>query len=144
MWDKTKWKNFARGLWRRPWLLLAGVLGLVLLVVGAVGVGEKEETATGADTSESDAYRHALEAEIAEACSQVRGVGKTKVILTIETGESYLYDGSRKTGTVPPEVRGVVIICEGGGSDRVKRELTDLVCALCHLSANRVYIAEMR
>ena len=36
MWDKTKWKNFARGLWRRPWLLLAGVLGLVLLVVGLV------------------------------------------------------------------------------------------------------------
>ena len=144
MWDKNKWKGFFRGLRKKPWLLLSGVVGIVLLLVGAVGGSCQKTGETEENTSESDAYRHALEAQIADACAQVRGVGKTKVILTMESGERSLYDGSRKTGTIPPEVRGVVIICEGGGSDRVKRELTDLVCALCHLGANRVYIAEMR
>lgn len=143
MWNKQRCRDALRALMKKPWMLLAGVLGVALLLAGALGAGKKssgEETAAG---SESDAYRHALEGQIADALATVDGVGRARVVLTLETGEQLLYEGGKKVGSVPPRVLGAVVICEGGGADRVKREVTDIVSALCHLPANRIHVARM-
>lgn len=143
MWNKDSIRSLCRKLFRKPWILLAGVLGVVLLLAGTLSA-KRQDSATGtAKESESDAYRHALENQIAAALSEVEGVGKTRVLLTLESGEQLLYDGSKKVGSVPPRVLGAVVICEGGGADRVKREVTDLVSALCRLPANRIHVAKM-
>lgn len=143
MWNKTRCREFLRTLMKKPWMLIAGVLGVVLLLAGAIGAGKNDEGESTAAESESDAYRHALERQIADALALVDGVGRVRVVLTLEAGEQLLYEGSRKVGSVPPRVRGAVVICEGGGADRVKREVTDLVSALCELPANRIRVAKM-
>ena len=143
MWNKARCREFLRALMKKPWMLIAGVLGVALLLAGAIGAGKNSTGETAAAESESDAYRHALERQIADALALVDGVGRVRVVLTLEAGEQLLYEGSRKVGSVPPRVRGAVVICEGGGADRVKREVTDLVSALCELPANRIRVAKM-
>lgn len=44
---------------------------------------------------------------------------------------------------VEPKIRGVAIVCEGGGSDRVKQEIIETVTAVLDISASRVYVAKM-
>ena len=143
MWNKQKCREVFRTLMKKPWMLFAGVLGVALLLAGALGAGKSSGGEVVATESESDAYRHALEKQIADALATVDGVGRTRVVLTLETGEQLLYEGSKKVGSVPPRVRGAVVICEGGGADRVKREVTDIVSALCNLSANHIHVAKL-
>lgn len=129
---------------KKPWVPVALLVGVLLLLFGVIGGGceDSGEETVGA-TSESDAYRHALETQLASALSQVEGVGRAQVALTLETGEQYVYDGSKKVGSVPPRVLGAVVICEGGGADRVRQEVTALVGALLDLPANHIHVSKM-
>ena len=145
MWKSEKGKALFLRLKKTPLLILAGLLGALLLILGTCGMWEKTETETSSETpTASETYRHALETQLTDACQAVEGVGRTKVVVTLSVGEQYLYDGSRMTGTIPPQVQGVLVVCEGGGKDTVKRELTSLISALCHITANHIHIAEMK
>ena len=42
-----------------------------------------------------------------------------------------------------PEVRGVAVSCEGGGSARVRQEVSSLVCAALGVNASRVYVSKL-
>ncbi len=126
----------------KPLLLLLGVLGLVLLLVGSVGEGcEGREPTTPSEDSSPDAYRIALAEEAEMLCREVAGVGEVQIMLTLESGESNTYSGSHVTSTTPPRILGVAVVAEGGNSDMVKQELTELLSALFHVGANRIHIS---
>ena len=99
MWNKQRIAEVCRALLRKPWMLLAGALGIALLLAGTLGA----------------------------RC----------------TGESDTETVSSEVGSGPPRVLGAAVNCEGGGSDRIRREVTDLVAALCRLPANRIHVAKM-
>lgn len=42
-----------------------------------------------------------------------------------------------------PKVRGVAVVCEGGGSDKVCAQITQAVTALLDISSARVSVAKM-
>lgn len=42
-----------------------------------------------------------------------------------------------------PKVRGVVVVCEGGGSETVRAQITEAVTALLDISSARVSVAKM-
>lgn len=122
---------------RMPLFLLA--LGLILIILPLVfsnGEGEKsQETLEG--------YKAALEAELSELCSDVYGVGKCKVSVSFERGETKTYKGSNVVETKPPKVLGITIVCKGADSDRVRAQLTEMMCALFELGSNRVAILKL-
>ena len=130
--------SFLRKKWYLPLLLL---IGAVLLIVGSVS---GTETKTSENTTDTQAYRHAMEEEVTRLCRQVKGVGDVSVMVILESGETAEYGGSHLLTTHTPAVRGVAVVCEGGGDTRVRQEVTDLLCALFHIGAHRVYIAEMK
>ncbi|MBE5870783.1 MAG: hypothetical protein E7294_05950 [Lachnospiraceae bacterium] len=43
-----------------------------------------------------------------------------------------------------PKVTGVLVVCQGGGNARVKREISDAIMALFDLDVHKIKIAEMR
>lgn len=55
--------------------------------------------------------------------------------------------GSGEQGIVvkvaQPKVRGVAVVCEGGGSDIVREQITEAVTALLDISSARVSVAKM-
>ena len=124
-----------------PVLLLA-LAGILLLFSGGglFGVGSKKEEAE----TDPTAYRIALENELAALCSEVKGVGRVSVMITLKEGERTDYAGSKVSSVSPPSVLGAAIVCDGGGDAETRAELTRLVSGLLGIGSNRVTVAERR
>lgn len=148
-------------------LLISGAaaLGLLLLLFGGKSKTAMDpDQVPAASADEEEAYREELEKRLEALCSEVRGVGEVRVVLTLSSGYSSVYateegrDGSLSLATVgsgsnqaavilsrtPPEIAGVGVVCDGGGSSAVRQELTELISAVCHLPSNRIYVTEAR
>lgn len=82
-----------RGMDKSQWIavILTGVLLLVIAI--PVETGEKRdtqslpaETAAGGGTDDEDSYRRQMEEQLEDILSQVDGVGKVKVMITLKDG----------------------------------------------------------
>ena len=118
-------------------LLVALVLGVCILLVGS----KEEKNEITADTLSE--YKLALEGELEEICSSVKGVGKCKVSVSFSRGEEKSYKGSQLIETRPPEVLGVIVVCKGADSDGVRRALTELITSLYAIPSTRVAILKL-
>ena len=103
-----------------------------------------------------------LEARLAELIAQVEGAGQTTVMVTLESTEERIYATDTRTGqdqsqqthvlledgtaleetTCLPAVRGVAVVCDGGGNVEVEVRITALVSALLDLPANRICVEQ--
>ena len=143
----------------------AGGIGVLLLLISG-GVKQKESGAAAWDQLCAE-REQALEKKAEKLLSSVSGVGKVRVVVTLERLDRYEYatnaesrgeaggsdthvivsgngrqDGLTQT-VVMPAVRGVAVCCQGGGSPQVRREVCGLMCAAFGIPENRVYISPM-
>lgn len=82
-----------------------------------------------------------IEKRLAEILSQIDGVGKINIMLTLEgSEESIIGERSIVTGLSSPYVRGVVIVCDGGGNVIVKQKLVEAVSAVLGISSARISV----
>ena len=124
-----------------PVLLLA-LAGILLLLSGNGLLSFRSEKSAAA--SDPAAYRLALERELASLCAEVRGVGRVTGMVTLKEGERTEYSGSKVASVSPPAVLGAAIVCDGGGDEKIRADLTRLVSALLGIGANRVTVTERR
>ena len=138
-------------------LFLLGALGLVFLLFS--GVGGKVKTEEGATAMAwAEAYRATLEEELTALCTQVEGVGEAHVFLTLASSEIAVYEknqsGESETLATsggeavllayrPPEIAGVTVVCAGGDSPAVKRELCELLSTALAVGASQIHIAPL-
>ena len=80
-----KYLKNMKGKWM---LLLLAAVAVTLLLFGGQGK-EKTDAATTAEANE--AYRHALEEQLADLCEKVAGVSDVSLMLTLEGGERAVY-----------------------------------------------------
>ena len=139
----------------------------LLLLLFSGGEGKKQKTQPAATESElCAALEQTLETRLTKLLSSVEGVGKVKVLVTVERLQEYTYaqnsvaggagertendyviveQNGSKSGlpltVTAPVVRGVAVACEGGGSARVRQEVVNLVCAALDIGASKVYVA---
>ena len=105
-----------------------------------------------------------LENRLETLIAQMDGAGKTTVMLTLETGEETIYaldtqsgqmqeqqthvlleDGSALAETIyQPQIRGVAVLCDGGGDVRVAARITEMVRALLDLPSNRICVEQRK
>lgn len=148
---------------------IAGILGILLIFASeAFGGKSKKETA---NDKEYVSYSTEIEEKLEGLISSVDGAGRTKVFLTIEESEEYVYaqdfssnkkdegqrneekdyvivDGTNgKDGllvkTVNPKIRGVAIVCEGGDDPTVQQRIYSCVSASLGISTARISISKM-
>lgn len=53
-------------------------------------------------------------------------------------------DGGLLISVIEPKIRGVAVVCEGGGSYVIKTAITDTVTALFSIEGNKVSVAKMK
>ena len=153
-------------------VLIGGVAMLLLLLSELMPTGT-EPTAVRSAPQEIAAYQTQLEnrletlmvgrTEIAGLIGP-NGAGKTTVMLTLETGEETIYaldtqsgqmqeqqthvlleDGSALAETIyQPQIRGVAVLCDGGGDVRVAARITEMVGALLDLPSNRICVEQRK
>ena len=117
-------------------IFLIGV-ALVLFSGLALGGGETVKEYT------LDEYKAKLEKSISELCSEVEGVGRCRVFITFERGESNVYKGSTVTEVKPPKVLGISVICDGAESDCVKRDIKEMLSSLFAVGSNRIAVLKL-
>ena len=148
-------------------VILAGALGVLLLVFGGSFEGKEKEEAGMTVPSDVEAYGREIEERVTALCSTVAGAGESRVTVTLEGGYEALYavnsqsnsTGSRREfvmsgsgsseeplllGYTTPSVAGIGIVCEGGNDPLVRKTLTELVSATLGISSSKIYVAPLQ
>ena len=145
-------------------LVICAVIGtaLILFPFGEETSGEEEGVMT------VSSYTEKLEERVRELCLVVDGVDDVEVLLTLESGSEYVYADNIKeeredgkawsytsdylivnngNGTeavlvteIYPKIRGVAIVCNGGGSAALQKKLTELLSAALGIPSSRIKI----
>lgn len=151
---------------KNKYVLLVVLAGFLLMLL-PTGKGQKKtETAepkyTSADPQE----------ELEAVLSQIQGVGRVTVLLTILEGEQTLYaydeddnDANGSTSTrrdavlvtdaqrnqsglilqiIPPVYKGAVIVCQGGDDPKVRLAVVEAVGNATGLSADKISVLKMK
>lgn len=143
--EKKKWKGKD--------LMIAIVIIGVLIAVLFVPTGEKKENDfTGIQTSVGEvpstdtslAYEEELEMRLETILSQMEGVGKIEVMITLkpsakEPDRSFTYT----TQNTYPEVEGVFVVAQGGDNSSVNLAIVDAIQALFDVEVHKIKIVKM-
>lgn len=144
--------------------ILLGVIVLVIFI-GGLNPSESKSETTYNSTKE---YVAETEKKVAKVLSQIKGVGKASVVLSVKSGiqEVYLTENESKTETNPnglkevfktekpvyvngkvvklkdvyPTIEGVVVVCNGGGNSLTKIKIIEAINVLLNVSSEKVSV----
>lgn len=141
--------------------LCAGVLLMVLphfLPSGSVSAKEKQKSA---EQETLAAYGERLEHRIAQMADALAGVSDASVLVTLECSEETVFAEEKtvsgkdvyatsyllRAGGEPvavceitPQIRGIAVVCRGGGDPAVQLSLISMLTAAFNLPASRVFV----
>lgn len=162
-------------------LLAAGMVGIALIFLSSVWPASSgsKAAASSATADTVSGYAAQLEQSLRGIVGSIAGVGRVRVMVTLESGVQYVYEQNQKTtesnastasqtqqatGTEQstvlaqtasggqqalirterqPEVRGVVIVCDGGGDPAVQEQVLTAVTTALGVSASAISISPM-
>ena len=172
-------------------IVILGLVGIFLIFISSY---INPDTASGTDTDENredstptstelESYRSSISEELGNMLASMDGVGKTKVMVTLEGTVRNVYatdvdvngretsrkngenedadkqntekkscivirqnDGSEKAltiGQLMPQIKGVLVVCEGGDDDFTKERIIDAVSAALDISETHICVSKL-
>ncbi|MCR4925703.1 MAG: hypothetical protein K5917_05380 [Clostridiales bacterium] len=179
---KEKLKFISEKIRKDKKVLLAVIAGGVLIFALAISEfavkdNKNQKAREGSnETAQSsninlDNYSSQLENRLAELISSINGVGKVKVMITLESSEKSVYATSEnikkdkesedydsqyiliKSGSskeealliniLQPKVRGVAVVCQGADNVYVKQRILDTLSAVLDVNSTHISITPM-
>lgn len=129
-------------------LIIAFTVGIILLCLGGLGSCEDKEGDKKGETDYSEAekleiYKSSTGEKVRLICEDVKGISNVKVLLDLEGGYEYVYTGAGKLQCVlSPRVRGIAVVCKGGGLPQNQKIIIDLLSAAFDISSARISVTE--
>ena len=148
MWDKLKNdKNLKDLLVKLITVLFVAVIALLLfdvLTQGKDGRRQIVDMDGGSEYSqeEGSALASNEEMKLEQILSEIKGVGKTSVMITYRNSEDTSTVFSTENGKKNPIVEGVIITSEGAGDIIVQSKIIDAVATLFDIPAANVMVFE--
>ncbi len=112
--------------------------------VGAVQVAVAMES-TGKKQVEKDSP------EDTSTSSEKGDSGTERTSQTVTTGETTVYEDTGDGGQIPyissstyPEIRGVIVVAQGGGNPVIVQQIQEAVMALFHVEAHEIKVLKMK
>ena len=112
--------------------------------VGAVQVAVAMES-TGKKQVEKDSP------EDTSTSSEKGDSGTERTSQTVTTGETTVYEDTGDGGQTPyissstyPEIRGVIVVAQGGGNPVIVQQIQEAVMALFHVEAHEIKVLKMK
>ena len=151
-------------------VIIGFVVGIALLAVGSLAFGESdgeksdENEAVDHSAISFSEYKESVCREIEEACLKVKGVNTAHAVVFFDGAGESIYAQNIQTGSTQkneyviigsgsgahalylgesmPQISGIGVVCDTGGSDSVKNEIAALLSAAYGLPLTRVYVSE--
>ena len=122
-------------------IIFAGVALILLIFMSDILSGTNKESEITNEPAFEE-YERRLERKLAGAVSEIDGVGELTVIVTLDSLSETIYAerGSGVRTVITPKVRGVAIICEGGGDIVVKQKIVELVSRVLGIGTNKISV----
>ncbi len=148
------------------------VIVLVGLVLMSVSGNSNTEEKAASPPETSQVQQPDLADRLADILSQISGVGKVKVMLTVSVGETTKYHSDEDISTtangstlrketvivsgdnrteqalishiLPPQYRGAVVVCQGGDKASVQLAITEAVSKATGLGADQISVLKMK
>lgn len=168
-WLQAAWKDDKK---RINLLLVSGLAGMLLLCMSEwlpAGQGAQNAAQSSQQSQTAAEYEQQLENRLAALIRAMDGAGETIVMVTLDCGEETTYAADTRTektsedtrssaasqrtlaGAQPvvqsvqaPQVRGVAVLCQGGGNAGTQRRITELVSALTGVGASHITVNKMQ
>lgn len=142
------------------YLILATIAILLLMFIRTDSEENKSSSEGSINFEYESKYEQDITKELVNIISQIKGVGKVSVMLTIESTPVYVYSedvqktiDSKKTETVilpnkealikridTPKVSGVLVVCTGGDNPSVREKVINAVSTVLNISSSKVYV----
>ena len=164
-WERLRHKDRAVRI-----LLCIGLAGVLLIALSEwVPRRNRGEDIAAVTLSEAQ-VEQALEQRIAALLREVDGVGTCRVMVTLESGSQAVYAADTATSNgadggstfsesyltvetadgpagllitrLQPTVKGVAVVCEGGGNEAVRQRVIQVVSTAFHISERRVCVVK--
>ena len=151
-------------------LLCVGIAGILLIAVSEVLPRRDRTEKTASVTLTEAQVEQALEKRITALLRQVEGVGACRVMVTLESGTRTVYAADTASSVGPdgnvsqsesyltvdtdsgpvglpltriqPTVKGVAVVCDGGGDPVVQQRVIQVVATAFHISERRVCVVK--
>ena len=164
-WLQAAWKDDKK---RINLLLVSGLAGMLLLCMSEwLPAGQSTQNAAQSSQQSQTAaeYEQQLETRLAALIRAMDGAGETVVMVTLDCGEETTYAADTRTektsedtrssaasqrthllvqSVQAPQVRGVAVLCQGGGNAGTQRRITELVSALTGVGASHITVNKMQ
>lgn len=153
-------------------LILLGAVGILFISLSELFPTDSHNTEMSEKSRIESVreYEEFLEKRIENEISKISGAGETSVMITLDTSEEYSYakntaeeisenENSREyelvtvekgsdeepliLKTKEPEIRGILVVCKGGGDPSVNEKIIEALCALLDIPSNRISVAKM-
>ncbi len=170
-------------------IVIAGLAGIALIFLSnalkprEIQDSSSQDVTTGQAEVIPEDYRNAVTEELGNMLASIEGVGRTKVMVTIDKTLQNIYatdtdqngrettrqngydentdkqntekrsciviknkDGSEQAltvGQMMPQVKGVLIVCDGGDDEAVRQRVIDAVSAALDISKTHICVSTM-
>lgn len=143
--DFGKIKEFLTTQKARNVFIVIAIVALIMIFAISMFDGESSDSQVSRELT-ADNYQNVLETELEAMVENVSGAGESKIMLTLDNSYEYVYldDGETLRKINEPEIRGVVVACEGGESAVVKEEVCKLLTTVLGVSSTKVYITKLK
>lgn len=125
-------------------ILIAGAAVILLIALSGLGSGsDKSDSGQALFSYKRQAeYEAALEERLAGILSEIQGIGNLKIMITLDSSEENLYEkrGSEPVCTKTPEIRGVIVVCDGGDNIIIREKVISAVSGAFGISTARVSV----
>lgn len=126
-------------------LILASVVLVIILFLFGRSSKDENTSVSTYQASDTQKYREVLSEEILTMVESVSGTGRAKILLTLDSSYEYIYLDDEETlrKVLEPQIRGVVVTCEGGDSAKVRQEITDLLTTALGIPGTKVCVKKL-
>lgn len=137
-------KDIAQLLKSEKAIRFAFIIGIALVLVTALSGLFSGRTQVSGQQNDISSEEHVLEQRLERILGEIDGVGKLSVMVTLDCGEQTEYTGTKDMPhTVKtPQVRGVIVVCDGGNNIVVREKVITAVSGVFGLSTARISVTK--
>lgn len=125
-------------------ILIVGAALIVFIALSGLG-GSKEESSNSSglfNYQKQAEYETALEKRLTDILMQIDGIGNITVMITLDSSEQNQYQKNEDEPvyTKTPEIRGVIVVCDGGDNIIIREKVISAVSGAFGISTTRVSV----
>ena len=151
-------------------MISLAVIGMLMILLSDSGNSDKSNKSDSEYTSNTNSEQE-LAFEVEKLIEAIDGAGKCKVMITYKSYDETVYafdkeeninlqgetdfsgeyviidSGDKEEGlrlkVISPEIKGIAVVCQGGGNSVIKEQIITSLSALFDISTNKISVAVM-